>query len=72
MEVGPLLRLVLGFVQVADGAEAVGVAVAGFRQQDVGGAARSSKAAPLDVECLRIDPATCRVVGCRARRSHST
>jgi len=32
----PFLRFVLGFVQVADAAEAVGVAFAGFGQQDVG------------------------------------
>lgn len=35
MELRPFLRLVLGFVQVADGAETVGVAVAGFGDQDV-------------------------------------
>jgi hypothetical protein len=38
VEVGPSLGFVLGFVQVADRAEAVGVAVARFGEQDVGSA----------------------------------
>ena len=38
VEGGEFLGLVLGFVEVADGAEAVGVAVAGFGEEDVGGA----------------------------------
>lgn len=38
MEVTELLRLVLGFLQLADGAETLGVAVAGFGEQDVGSA----------------------------------
>jgi hypothetical protein len=36
VEVTERLRIVFGFVQVIDDAEAVGVAVAGFGEQDVG------------------------------------
>ena len=38
VEFGPFLGFVLGFEEVADGAEAVGVALAGLGEQDVGGA----------------------------------
>ena len=37
MEIVPFLRLVLGLDEVADGAEAVGIALAALAQQDVGG-----------------------------------